>query len=345
MKGKIILETGEIFEGNIIHGSGTVAGKLVFDTRVVGYEKVLTSPEYAGKIVCFAYPLIGNYGVCREDTESDTIYPAGIIISEYSEIHSNFRAECSLKEFLMESTVSLIEGVDTQHITEIVREDRSAWAGIASGSVGLNSVLKQIKESRNTAPGTRSEKDGNRKYPPLKKGRRYLAVIDLGLKKSEIAMLNTAGLELALLDDDTPKACEILESAAAIYVSSGSENAVTAEKTAELIRTVAGNIPVFGTGLGHIAAGLACGGEVSPENVNHYGVNQPVTDARRGNCYITEQAHSMVLDRGSVSGIIKYVNVNDGTVEGLQDKTKKVVTTAFQPTVENFRDFLSMIKE
>lgn len=344
MKGKIVLETGEVFEGNIVCGSGIMAGKLVFDTRVVGYEKVLTSPEYSGKIVCFTYPLIGNYGVCNEDTETDRVFPPGIIICEYSEIYSNFRAECSLKDFLNGKPASLIEGIDTQNITERTRENRNLWAAVAPADAGVNGVLKEIRDCKNGNGKEPVYKGRKEKQPVVKKGERYAAVLDLGLKKSELAMLGTSGLELAVLTPDESGVAEIMASAAGIYVSSGIEDVKTIEKTAELIKTVLGRVPLFAAGLGHVITGLSCGGAISGETVNHYGVNQPVLDRKEKKCYITEQAHSLILEKNSVSGITRYVNVNDGTVEGLEDRDKKIITTSFQPAENNFREFFSMIK-
>lgn len=345
MKGKIVLETGQVFEGNIISGSGTVAGKLIFDTRVVGYEKVLTSPEYAGKLVCFTYPLIGNYGICREDTETGMIYPSGIIISEYSEVYSNFRAECSLKEFLKGRQVVMIEGIDTQNLTEILRGNSGIWAGIAPWSAGLNSVLKHIDKYKYNNSGTSFKKYTGEKNSFPKKDRPYLAVLNLGLKKSETAMLKDAGLESIIVDSDFPNADGILKSAAGIYVSSGSEDLRVIEKSAGLLKNILGNVPVFASVSGHLAVGLACGAEVSKGNVNHYGVNQPVMDAKNRKCHITEQAHSLVLNKGSVSRIIRYVNINDQTVEGLEDREKKVFTAAFQITKDNFKEFFTIIKD
>ncbi len=347
MKGKIVLENGEVFEGGIICGGAAVTGRLVFDTRVVGYEKVLTSPEYAGKIVCFTYPLVGNYGVCAEDIESDTIYPAGVIISEYSEIHSNFRAECSLKDFLKNSGVTLICGADTQYIAATVRENPSMRAVITPASSGINSAMKLMgssgdnsAEKKISAPGTVE------KRPAPIKNKRFLAVIDLGLKKSERAFLDSSGIELVLIGEGGLQTSgAILRSATGIYISSGREDIRTIENTAALLSTALGKIPVFGTGLGHIIAGVALGATVSCRNVNHYGINQPVSDIKGRKYFITEQAHSLVLDKDSVSRILKYVNVNDASVEGLEDKGKKLLTTAFNPAEEDFRSFLTMIKE
>jgi carbamoyl-phosphate synthase small subunit len=343
MKGKLILETGESFTGTFISNNSPVTGMLVFDTRVVGYEKVLTSPEYSGKIVCLTYPLIGNYGINYEDTETESIFPSGMVISENSEIHSNFRADCSLNDFLKGKRLPSIEGVDTQKITTLIRENNGIWAAIVSEDTDLSDGLKHIKDSKNKPSHKSPYKKKDESSVP-ESGRPYIAVFDIGLKKSEMELLKTSGYEISVLVPGSPGIKEIIASAAGIYVSSGSENMEVIETTAEIIKTVLGKIPVFGIGTGHISVGLSIGGKLSGKVVNHYGVNQPVVDRRYKKYYITEQAHSLILEEDSLTNMVRYINVNDGSVEGLEDRDKKVTSTAFQPMENIFKEFLEMVK-
>jgi len=344
MKGKLVLETGEVFQGILVSGKEIVTGRLIFDTRIVGYEKVLTSPEYSGKIVCFTYPLIGNYGINHADTETDRIFPSGIIISEYSEIYSNFRAECSLKDFLEGKRISAIEGIDTQNLTVRIRENICIRAAVVPADAQLSEVLKEIRDSKNK---NLQENVHKREviHPAIKSSKPYIAVFDLGLKQSELKMLKTSGFDLSFLNPDSTGAAEIIASAGGIYVTSGNEDITAIEKTVSLIKTILGKIPVFGAGLGHIIAGISAGCTISGNTVNHYGINQPVLDREEKKCYITEQSHSLILEKNSVPGIIRYINVNDNTVEGLSDRDKKIISTAFQPMENNFNEFFSMVKE
>jgi carbamoyl-phosphate synthase small subunit len=343
MKGRLILETGEFFIGVFISDKNPATGMLVFDTRVVGYEKVLTSPEYSGKIVCFTYPLIGNYGINYEDTETENIFPSGIVISENSEIHSNFRANCSLNDFLKGKKLSAIEGVDTQKITTLIRENNGIWAGIFNEDTDLSESLKQIKDSKNKPPHKNFYKKKDESSPP-KNGKPYIALFDMGIKKSEMEFLKTSGYEFFILNPGSPGVKGIITSAAGIYVSSGSENMEAIVMTAEIIKTVLGTVPVFGTGAGHIVIGVSCGGKISGKVVNHYGVNQPVMDRKNKKYYITEQAHSLILETDSLTDAVRYININDGSVEGLDDRDRKVISTAFQPAEENFKEFFEMVK-
>lgn len=339
MKGKIVLETGEALEGILISGEGVKTGMLVFDTRVVGYEKVLTSPEYSGKIVCFTYPLIGNYGINYEDIETEDVFPSAVIISEYSEIYSNFRAKCSLADFLKDKPVSMLEGPDTQYLTTIVRERKGMKAGIAPADTATEEVLKEIKKSAgNACAGIKAKQD------VLKTGRPYIAVINLGAKKSETAALKNSEFDWIFFPPGASESAEILDGASGIYVTSGPENLSVIETAADLIKKRLGKIPVFGAGTGHLAAGVAFGRKISGDILNHYGINHPVADTKENRCYITEQCHSLTLEKESAGKTARFININDDTEEGQYDEDMKLLSTSFLPHDVNFKEFFSLIE-
>ncbi len=339
MKGKIVLETGEVLEGILILGEGIKTGMLVFDTRVVGYEKVLTSPEYSGKIVCFTYPLIGNYGINYEDMETEEIFPSAVIISEYSEIYSNFRAKCSLADFCKDKSMSILEGPDTQYLTSTVREHKGIKAGIAPADTGTEKVLKEIKKNAgNTCAGIKAKQD------ILKTGRPYIAVINLGAKKSETSALKNSEFDWIFFQPGSPESSEILGGASGIYVTSGPENLSVIEDAASLIKKHLGKVPVFGAGTGHIAAGVASGRKISGSVLNHFGINHPVADTKENKCYITEQCHSLSLEQKTAGKTARFVNINDDTEEGQFDEEMRMMSTGFLPQDVNFREFFSLIK-
>ncbi|MBN1445570.1 MAG: carbamoyl phosphate synthase small subunit [Candidatus Omnitrophica bacterium] len=339
MKGKIVLETGEIFEGTIISGKGVKTGRLVFDTRVVGYEKVLTSPEYSGKIVCFTYPLIGNYGINYEDTETEEVFPSAVIISEYSEIYSNFRAQCSLADFLKDKPVSMLEGSDTQYLTAIIRNRRGMAAGIAPADIETEKVLKEMKKNSGIACA-----QVKTKQDILKTGRPYIAVINLGVKKSETAALKNSEFDWIFFPPGAPERDEIMAGASGIYVTSGPENPAVIEEAASVIKKFLGRIPVFGAGTGHLAAGIASGRKISGDILNHYGINHPVSDTKENRCCITEQSHSLSLEKKSAGKTARFVNINDDTEEGQYDEDMRMMSTSFLPRDVNFKEFFSLIK-
>lgn len=337
MKGKLVFENGDIFEGEIFIDGGIKSGMVVFDTRVVGYEKVLTSPEYSGKIVCFTYPLIGNYGINYEDIETDEIYPSGIIISEYSRIYSNFRAKCSMEEFLKGKGVTVLEGLDTQFITEKIRNNKGMKGVIAPFETDEKEIFKKIKEE--TKISILSEE----KDVLTKDTSSYIAVLNKA-KKSEISLLEASKMKLLFLNGFSNTVREVISRAKGIYLSSTVEDINFIKKTAEIVKEFIGTIPVFGVGAGHLAIALAMGREIAEEKVNHYGTNHPVRDIKTGKKYITEQSHSLVLKETSVKDIIKFVNITDDSVEGLADSDKKVISLAFQPQKEFIKEFFTLMK-
>ncbi|MCM8762068.1 MAG: hypothetical protein NC905_00815 [Candidatus Omnitrophica bacterium] len=331
MKGKLVLENGERFEGNLFIERGAKTGMVVFDTRVVGYEKVLTSPEYCGKIVCFTYPLIGNYGINYEDIETDTIYPSGIVISEYSQIYSNFRARCSLKEFLKGKDINVIEGLDTQLITEIIRDNKGIKGTIAPLSLDEKEIFRMMKEDIEISIPVEEDVF-------IKKGVPFVAVINK-IKKSELALLESLGIQIIFLSDTFPEVKDALSMAKVIYLSSF-EDINSIKRTAEIIKEFIGKIPILGVGAGHLAVVLAMGGRIAEGKVNHYGTNHPVCDIKTGKKYITEQAHSLIVESKSIKNIIRFININDTSVEGIVDRDNKLISTTFQLQKEFIEEIL-----
>lgn len=340
MKGKLVLETGDVFEGDILVDGGIKAGIVIFDTRVVGYEKVLTSPEYSGKIVCFTYPLIGNYGINYEDIETDTVYPSGLIISEYSQIYSNFRAKCSMEEFLRDKGITIIEGIDTQCITEIVRENKGIKGVIAPYDTDEKEIQRKIKEE--TKPVIIPDESFKEFENILEKGSPYIAVVNR-IRKSESVLLSSIGMPLVFLNTFSPSIKELLSGAKFIYISSF-EDKTFINRTAEVIKEFIGSVPVFGVGAGHLAVAVAMGGHISEEPLNHYGVNHPVLDMENGKKYITEQAHTLVVKKDSLKGKTRFINITDGSVEGLADRNNRVFSVAFYPGRDILEEFLSFTK-
>ena len=347
MKGKIVFETGEIIEGCNLSGfRGKKIGRIIFDTRVVGYEKILTCPEYQDKLVVFSYPLIGNYGINREDLETGDVFPSAIIISEVSSVYSNFRAYSSLEDFLSGTEVAVAEGADTRQLTCRIRDNKDLWAAIVPCDGDPGNIVAEIKAKKDSAkmrvpaiPASEKTQDSPHAGKP------YISVLNLGLKNSEMSFLRSSGFPLKMVVPGSEHAEEVISSAAAVYITSGPDNLATIDKARRLIEKHTGKIPLCGAGLGHIIAGMAMGGEISGVSVNHYGVNHPVFDSLTKGYLVTEQSHSLVLNADTLSaGQVRYVNLNDETVEGLYDAGMKVATVSFCPREEDFENFFSLIK-
>jgi len=347
MKSKIILETGESIEGFRLSKSlGCKIGRIIFDTRVVGYEKVLTCPEYSDKIVCLSYPLIGNYGINYEDTETRNVFPAGLIISELSLMYSNYRAHTSFEDFLANTKICAVSGIDTQYITGKARDSGNLWGAVVPGDVDIKKTLYEIKVKKESG-----QEEFPHCYVPEERkgiqvaGRPEIAVLNLGLKNSEISFLESSGYGLKIVDMDEEEMYSKIASSDALYISSGPESYSLVVRICGLLRKCVGKLPVLGAGLGHLVLGILLGGEVSGSFVNHYGVNHPVVDIKTKKCIIAEQMHSFILKRETLSNeIIRYVHLNDETVEGLFDEKLKAMSVSFIPQKEQFETFFSLIK-
>ena len=348
MKSKIILENGETSAGRMFSGPCTgKTGRVIFDTRVVGYEKILTCPEYRDKIACLSYPLIGNYGISYQDTETDMLYPSGLVISESSSIYSNFRADLSLAEFIEGRGMPVLYGADTQHITAMLREKPGIRGLLSNGEHDDRKMMEAINGSVLSSgyvppPACMPE------VPAVQEDLRgkVIAVINLGLKKSEMKRLSGSGMSLNVVNLSSPGAEDDISRADGLYISSGPDSMALLEDACGISERFAGKMPVFGAGLGHLVVGRLLGSSVSVSMVNHYGVNHPVVDIETGKCFITEQMHSLVLEKKSLPGkTLKYSHLNDGTPEGLYDHEMKAMSVSFIPQEKHFEAFFSLIKE
>jgi len=344
MKGKLVLDDGSVLDGELFGSEKTVIGRLVFDTRVVGYEEVLTDPSYFKIIVCFTYPLIGNYGINYEDSLSDTGYCGGLIVNELSRIYSNFRAKVSLEEFLNEKEICMISKIDTQYITRKVRENGDIWASVVPSGEEVEIIKKKLKEEKEKFPHSDLVKDiVDEKLFCSGTERCQIAVLNLGVNKKEISSLESTGYSIKVFSLESSYE-KIIKNSSALYVSSGPESFPVLKYGSEFVKNFIGKIPVFGAGLGHLIIGIALGGKISANVVNHYGANQPVKEIKSKKSFMTEQSHSFILNKESTAGKIGCFNLNDGTVEGLESDELKVFSVSFKPQDFHFKKFFQMIK-
>ena len=340
MKGQLVLENGEILSGNLQNYEKDCAGKLIFDTRVVGYEEVITNPAYSGKIVVFSYPMIGNYGINYEDSLSENVYPEGLIISELSKTYSNFRAKTSLQEFCRRKKLCILSGVDTQYITKKVRENTGLWAAIAPGSHKKQSLLSQIDSNKKEANNKDISSSISQPQTIENDSTQHIAILNLGITNTEISLLKTAGFSAEVYNPTEFSAQKVLKQACGVYVSSGYESLPTLKHAAKVLQPLVGKLPIFGTGAGHLVIGLCMNANIAPGFINHYGVNQPVIETSTKKLLITEQSHSLILEKNnSIKKYVRYINLNDNTIEGLKCAKTGIYSASFYSDVSQFTEF------
>ncbi len=344
MKAFLILEDGTVFTGKHIGAVKEVISEIVFNTSMAGYTEVLTDPSYAGQAVCMTYPLVGNYGVCLEDMESGRAWPGGFIVRELSSMASNFRKDITIQEFLEKQGIPGIAGIDTRALTKILREMGTMNGMITTNeNYSLNSILPQLKQY--TVGKAVEEVTCSHKYEikaagsgPFKK----VALLDLGAKRNISRSLAQRGCHVTVYPALT-KAEEIIGSQPdGIMLSNGPGDPKECTGIiAEIKKLYHTQIPVFAICLGHQLMALAAGADTFKMKYGHRGGNHPVKDLATGRVYISSQNHGYVVDTDKLSPAVAvpaFVNVNDGTNEGLSytGKNYRTVSPGGMPGTPGF---------
>ena len=371
MKAFLILEDGTVFEGTHIGADKEVISEIVFNTSMAGYLEVLTDPSYAGQAVCMTYPLIGNYGICKDDMESRKPWPDGFIVRELSRNYSNFRADISIQQFLEENGVPGIAGIDTRALTKILREKGTMNGMITTNeNYNFDEILPRLKAyttgkvvekvtcdhvyevkgsqslTENGAISGSAKFDATafaegvrEKKPSLVKelnGKgRKVALLDLGTKANIAYSLKSRGCDVTVYPAQT-KAEEIIAAAPdGIMLSNGpGDPKECTEIIAEIRKLYDTDIPIFAICLGHQLMALATGADTYKMKYGHRGGNHPVKDLATGRVYISSQNHGYVVDMDKLDPKVAtpaFINVNDGTNEGLNYTGKKIFTVQFHP--------------
>ncbi len=333
MKAFLILEDGTVFTGTQIGVSKEIISEIVFNTSMTGYLEVLTDPSYAGQAVCMTYPLIGNYGVCQEDMESDRIWPDGLIVRELSRIPSNFRCDLTIQEFLEKYDIPGIAGIDTRALVKHLRKEGTMNGMITTREdYVLEEILPKLKAY---TTGKVAEKVTCQEKYTVGEGKRKVALLDLGTKRNIIRSLIKRDCQVTVYPAFT-KAEEILaDGPDGIMLSNGpGDPKECAGVIEELKKLYNSDIPIFAICLGHQLMALATGADTFKMKYGHRGANHPVKDLTTGKVYISSQNHGYVVDMDKLDpevAVPYFINVNDGTNEGLAYKNKPVFTVQFHP--------------
>jgi carbamoyl-phosphate synthase small subunit len=343
MDSRLVLGNGTEIVGRRLGAPGDAVGEVVFNTGMTGYQEILTDPSYAGQIVVFTYPLIGNYGINEDDFESDRIQVAGIVVKEACAEPSNWRSRWSLNDLLVERGIPAIEGVDTRALTKRIRS-----AGVTMGMV--TDQADGAADRLGTAPnygdrefvGEVSTKEtygwgysGREEFD--ESGDKYkakLAVIDCGLKFNILRRFAALGVQSKVFPHSA-SAEEIMAcSPDGILLSPGPGDPARLDGVVETVKSLLGVKPMFGICLGNQMLCRAVGGSTYKLKFGHRGSNHPVKDLEDGTVTITSQNHGYAVDPDSLSGTgaeVTQLNVNDGTVEGIKIAELRASSIQYHP--------------
>ena len=327
-KGYLILQDGQVFEGVRFGAETDTVGELVFTTGMCGYIETLTDPSYAGQIVMQTYPLIGNYGIIREDFEGACCV-RGYVVREWCDAPSNFRTDCDLDTFLKEQGVPGLYGVDTRELTRIIREHGVMNAAICDE---VPADLTPIETYAVTGVVEAVSCREASVHPAEGEERFRVSLLDYGAKRNIVRELQKRGCTVTVLPAGTSAEEILAADPDGIMLSNGPGDPAENVYQIEQIRKLLGKVPMFGICLGHQLTALAAGGSTYKLKYGHRGVNQPVRDMEGVRTYITSQNHGYAVDSDTVKlGRVRFANANDGTCEGIDYPELKAFTVQFHP--------------
>ena len=378
MNATLALEDGTWYRGVAAGAPGETSGEVVFNTSMTGYQEVLTDPSYAGQIVTMTAPLIGNYGTAAGDAESQAPRVAGFIMREASPVASNWRADTSLRDYLVRNNIVAIADIDTRALTRVLRSAGVMRGVIATGPVDPEQLVAKARAIRKMEGADlvkdvtcesafdwreRAQASGEADHrefgiaPERRAARRLrVAAYDFGIKWNILRRLDAYGCDVRVFPAGAPAKDLLATDPDGIFLSNGPGDPAALTYAIDNVRDVIKtDVPTFGICLGHQILGLAVGGRTFKLKFGHRGANHPVKELSSGKVEITSQNHGFAVDPGSLpsSTTVTHLNLYDGTVEGFRHTTKPIFSVQYHPEASPgphdadylFRQFLESMEK
>ena len=353
---KIVLEDGAEFYGYNFGENREVIAEIVFNTSMVGYQEILSDPSYTGQAVVMTYPLIGNYGMCKDDYETDRPTVSAMIVREYNDEPSNFRAAETLEQVMRKFGIVGIAGVDTRALARHIRDKGTGKALLTDAAFPNIAAVARLQTLRLPEDQVARVSTPKAWTASCENSRFHVAAIDCGMKHNIIRSLNARGCDVTVLPWKTT-AGEVREMAPdGLFISNGPGNPEDAKPVIELVRQLRGELPIFGICLGHQIIALSYGAKTYKLKFGHRGGNHPVKNLETGKVEITSQNHSYAVDADSLMGTdltVTHINILDNTVEGLKCEKDRVFSVQYHPesapgpqdSAYLFDEFITMMEE
>lgn len=346
----LALEDGSVFKGISIGAAGETTGEVVFNTSMTGYQEILTDPSYRGQIVTMTYTEIGNYGVNEVDVESDRPHVAGFIVRAESRLHSNYRSNEGLNDYLKRHNIVALAGIDTRALVRLIRNTGALKGIISSADLDPASLIKKAQKSpslvgrdlvREVIPERarqwnealyqiESNRSGNIKDSQSKP---HVVCLDFGMKWNIARHLFDRGNRVTILPG-TATAAEVMSlKPDGIFLSNGPGDPEPLTYAISTIRELVGKRPMFGICLGHQLLSLACGAKTFKMKFGHRGANQPVLNTDSGRIEITCQNHGFAVDEASLPSTLRIThrNLNDNTIAGVRHRQANAFSVQYHP--------------
>jgi carbamoyl-phosphate synthase small subunit len=354
MNARLLLEDGTLFEGTAFGSDGESTGEVVFNTGMTGYQEVLSDPSYCGQIVTMTYPLIGNYGINRDDFEAMIPRLHGFVVRKHEILPSNWRSSMSLDLLLKNYGIPGISGIDTRMLTRILRQHGTMKGLLTTGAKTLAELQEQLASMQIARNQVSLVSTPHAYRSPGAKER--IVVVDFGCKLGILRELTGRGCDVVVVPQDST--AEQIRSFMpdGILLSNGPGDPKDIPHAVSVIRKLLGEIPMFGICLGHQLFALACGSDTGKLAFGHRGINHPVKDLATGRCLITSQNHGYTVMEDTVAStdlVVTHINNNDGTIEGLKHSKYPAFSVQFHPESAPgpydsntlFDQFLELIRE
>jgi len=356
MNATLALEDGTWYRGVSAGAAGETSGEVVFNTSMTGYQEVLTDPSYAGQIVTMTAPLIGNYGTASGDAESLAPHVAGFIMREASPVASNWRADASLRDYLVRHNIVAIADIDTRALTRLLRSAGVMRGVVATGTVDPDELVAKARAIRKmegsdlvrevtcespfewrecaAAAGEAAHQEFG--IAPQRRSSRRLrvAAYDFGIKWNILRRLDAYGCDVKVFPATTPARELLAIEPDGVFLSNGPGDPAALTYAIDNVKQIVStDVPTFGICLGHQILGLAVGGETFKLKFGHRGANHPVKELESGKVEITSQNHGFAVDPNSLPADVKvtHLNLYDGTVEGFCHTSKPIFSVQYHP--------------